>query len=101
MRTQLYDVIEFVTSQQKSHESSIINIACYSPRPFSNPHLSVTDEGRHRGQARLNALMPRQHIFLIAVQELIQNPEQTKNKNMQNSKKTVVCPIITCNVEAS
>lgn len=36
--------------------------------------LSVVDEGRHAGQARLDALVPRQHVLLVVIQELVQDP---------------------------
>lgn len=43
--------------------------------------LSVVDEGRHGGQAGLDALMPRQHVLLVAVQEFVQDPAGTKNQS--------------------
>lgn len=41
-------------------------------------YLSVADEGHHGGQAGLDALMPRQLILLKVVQELVQDPTETR-----------------------
>lgn len=50
------------------------------PLPGICTDLSVADEGRHGGQTGLNAFMPRQHIFLVVVQELVQDPAGTANQ---------------------
>lgn len=49
-----------------------------SAPPPVRTHLSVADEGRHGGQAGLDALVPRQHVLLVAVQELVQDPAGVK-----------------------
>lgn len=43
--------------------------------------LSVADEGHHGGQAGLDALVPRQHVFLVVVQELVQDPAGTDGQS--------------------
>lgn len=42
-------------------------------------HLSVVDEGRRGGQAGLDALVPWQHVLLVVVQELVQDPAETEH----------------------
>ncbi len=52
-------------------------------------YLSVTDKGRHRCQARLNTLMPRQQILLVVIQKLVQNPVEYEIVNILLAKETI------------
>lgn len=57
--------------------------------------LSVADEGRHGGQTGLDALVPRQHVLLVAVQEFVQDPAGTNSQSDELHNNDIIINIMT------